>query len=171
MDYLAGKQRIDIGSRIELLSNRLVIIVPKTSSTQKIKITKGFPLAELLSTGRLAMGDPAHVPAGIYGKQALSYLDVWEGVKHQIAPCKDVRTALVFVERGEAPLGLVYATDAVVSAKVRVAGYFPEESHSPIVCPVALVAGRQTELGRQFLRFLTSDPALDVFRKYGFSIR
>jgi molybdate transport system substrate-binding protein len=138
----------------------------------QIDVAPGFSLADLLGRdGRLSTGDPDHVPAGMYGKEALQNLGIWDQVKDRLAPMKDVRAALVLVERGEAPLGLVYATDAAVSKKVRVVGAFPVDSHPPIVYPVAAVSGGKTSEARQFMDFLKSPEARAVFEKYGFNVR
>jgi molybdate transport system substrate-binding protein len=117
------------------------------------------------------MGDPDHVPAGIYGKQALITLGAWDEIAARVVRAKDVRTALVFVERGEVPLGLVYATDAAISAKVRVAGVFPEDSHPPITYQAAIVKGNSTQTALAFLEFLKSPDAGQVFEKFGFSVK
>jgi molybdate transport system substrate-binding protein len=115
------------------------------------------------------MGDPDHVPAGMYGKNAMQHLGLWDAIADRVARAKDVRAALVLVERGECPLGQVYATDAAISDKVRVAGFFPEDSHPPIVYPVALV--KPGTAARSFLDFLQTEPAVRVFESYGFSVR
>lgn len=170
MDFLEEKKLIEPGTRHALLSNRIVLVAP-IDSPLKLEIQPGFDLSGALGQNRLAMGDPAHVPAGIYGKQALETLGVWEGVKDRIAPAKDVRSALVLVERGEAPLGIVYATDAAITDKVRIVGRFPENAHPPIVYPVALVAGNKTEAAEAFIAFLKAPEARGIFEKYGFSVR
>ncbi|MDY0039963.1 MAG: molybdate ABC transporter substrate-binding protein [Desulforhabdus sp.] len=171
MDYLEEKKMIDGASRFDLLGNRIVLIAPAEAGPDKVAIGSGFDLSGLLGDGRLAMGDPEHVPAGIYGRQALEKLGVWESIKGKVARCKDVRAALVLVERGEAPLGIVYATDAAVSEKIKVVGYFPEDSHSPIVYPVALVAGGETSAAKRFMDFLKTSQAKTIFEKYGFTVR
>lgn len=172
MDFLEEKNRIVKESRFDLLSNRIVLIAPVDSALKQIDVAPGFSLtAALGKDGRLAIGDPDHVPAGIYGKKALENLGSWNPVKDRLAPMKDVRAALVLVERGEAPLGLVYATDAAISQKVRVVGTFPADSHPPIVYPVAAVSDGKTAEARQFLEFLKSPAARTVFEKYGFSVR
>lgn len=170
MDYLQARNRIDPASRFDLFSNRIVLIVPEGSPLRAVEVVSHFPLAKLLGEGRLAMGDPDHVPAGIYGKRALEHLEVWDSVRDRIAPMKDVRTALVMVERGEVPLGLVYATDAAISKKVWVVGQFPPDCHPAIVYPVAIIAGRQTPAAQRFVRFLRSPAAEAVFEKHGFIV-
>lgn len=169
MDYLAKKDLVEPATRYNLLSNRIVLIAPADSTIDQVEIRPGFGLSDLLGDGYLAMGDPDHVPAGIYGKQALESLDVWSGIETRIARQKDVRSALALVERGESPLGVVYATDAAISDRVRVVGVFPEESHPKIVYPVAIIKGNETQASRAFLDFLKSDEAGDVFESYGFT--
>ncbi|MGD9212587.1 MAG: molybdate ABC transporter substrate-binding protein, partial [Desulfobacteraceae bacterium] len=160
MDFLEEKKLLAEGTRCDLLNNRIVLIAPAESSLEEIQVTSEFPLVEKLGTdGRLAMGDPEHVPAGMYGKQALENLGVWENVKGRVAPMKDVRAALALVERGETPLGVVYATDAAITPKVRVVGTFPEESHPPIVYPAAVIADGKVAAAKKFVEFLKSDDA------------
>ena len=172
MHYLEKRKLIAPKSRSDLLTNAIVLIAPRASTLASMKIGPGFsPLAALGHDGRLALGDPGHVPAGIYGKKALQTLGSWEQVKNRLAPMKDVRAALVLVERGEVPLGLVYATDAAISKKVRVVGTFPSDCHSAIIYPVAAVAENDTPEAREFLDFLHSPTAQAVFKKYGFGIR
>ncbi len=170
MDYLAAKNMIDKKSRMDLLGNRIVLIAPVGSSLRKVDIVSHFNLAGLLGDGKLVMGDPSHVPAGIYGKSALETLGVWDSVSKNVAAAKDVRAALALVERAEAPLGIVYATDAAITDKVKVVGVFPENSHPPIVYPVAAVVGRDNAVTQRFLTFLKSPEAKAVFTKYGFAV-
>jgi molybdate transport system substrate-binding protein len=169
MNYLAEKGVIVTESRRGLLGNSLVLIVPKDSPIDGLQVDTGLDLAGILGEERLSMGDPDHVPAGMYGKNAMQHLGLWDAIADRVARAKDVRAALVLVERGECPLGQVYATDAAISDKVRVAGHFPEESHPPIVYPAALV--KQSPAARSFLDFLQSEPAARVFETYGFTVR
>lgn len=171
MKYLDEKQLIEKGTRIDLLSNRIVLIVPADSSVKQVSIAPGFDLLGLIGDGRLSMGDPDHVPAGIYGKQAMEKLGVWSSVEKRVARSKDVRAALALVERGEAPVGEVYATDAAISNKVRVVGIFPETSHPPIIYPVAIVAGKRSPAAERFMELLRSPEARAIFEKYGFTVR
>ncbi|SLM28085.1 molybdate transporter subunit; periplasmic-binding component of ABC superfamily [Desulfamplus magnetovallimortis] len=170
MDFLEKNNMLEPGTRFDLLGNRIVLIAP-LNSTMTITIDKGFDLAGVLGDEKLAMGDPDHVPAGIYGKQALESLGVWDSVTLKVARSKDVRAALALVERAEAPLGIVYSTDAAISKKVKVVGVFPEESHPPIIYPVALVAGNATPSARSFMEFLKGEDAKAIFEKYGFNVR
>ncbi len=171
MDYLDEKKVIVPSSRFDLLANTIVLIVPGDSKVKKVEIGPGFDLVKLLGDGRVAMGDPDHVPAGIYGKQALEHLGLWKAVEPKVARSKDVRAALTLVERGETPFGIVYATDAAISDKVKIVGTFPADTHPPIVYPVALVKGKDTAVAKSFLDFLKTNEAKAVFKKYGFTAK
>lgn len=170
MDYLAERGLINPKSRRNLLGNSLVLIAPAEAATPPVTIGKDFPLAALVGDGRLATGDPDHVPVGLYAKQALENLGVWAAVGPKLARTDSPRSALALVERGEAPFGIVYATDAAISGKVRVVGAFPAAGHDPIVYPVALVAGKETPTARAFLDFLKGPEAKAVFVKHGFTV-
>jgi molybdate transport system substrate-binding protein len=170
MDYLAKRGLIVPDTRRDLLSNQLVLVVP-ANAPKHVTIGPGFDVAGLLGPGgRLAVGDPAHVPAGIYAKQALTRLGLWASVQPHLAPAEDVRGALLLVERGEAPAGIVYATDAASTAGVMVAGTFPASSHDPVVYPFALVKGGDTPAARDFLQFLSGSAARALFAKRGFGV-
>ena len=166
MDYLATRNLIDASTRADFVSNSLVLIAPKDAPLS-LKIAPGFPLAAALKDGRLAMGDPANVPAGTYGKAALEHLGVWDSVANKTAYGADVRAVLAFVERGEAPAGIVYATDAAASGKVMVVGTFPEDSHPPVAYPIA-VAKNASKDARGFYQFLRGPSAQAIFKKFGF---
>lgn len=169
MDALARQNLIVPDSRRDLLFNRLVLIVP-AGTPAHVTIARGFDLAALLGPGgRLAVGDPAHVPAGIYAKQALMRLGVWPSVADRLAPAADVRAALLLVARGEAPAGIVYETDARASREVAVAGTFPEWSHDRITYPFAIVRGHDGAEARAWMRFLEGKDARAVFARYGFA--
>jgi molybdate transport system substrate-binding protein len=168
MDYLEQRNAIRKQSRRNLVGNSLVLIAPAGSPAQ-VSIAPGFPLARLLGDGRLALGDPGHVPAGLYARAALESLGVWDSVKGRLAPAENVRAALALVARGEAPLGIVYATDAAAEAKVRVVGTFPAGSHPPIVYPAALTAKAAGANAEAFLAFLGSPAARRIFEKHGFT--
>ncbi len=170
MDYLASEKLISPGSRVDILGNRIVLVAPLESPCEHIPVAPGFPLVDYLGNGRLAMGDPEHVPAGIYGKEALMKLNIWPSIKSKVAGMKDVRAALMMVERGEVPLGIVYSTDAAITDKVRVVGAFPPGTHSPIVYPVAVVADRVRPAVKKFMAFLRSPEATAVFERYGFKV-
>jgi len=167
MDYLQARDLIDASTRVNLLGNRLVLIAP-ANGTLQLKIAPGFALAAALGKGgRLSTGDPDSVPVGKYAKSALTSLGVWSQVADRLVRADNVRTALVFVERGEAPLGIVYATDAAIDPGVRVVDTFPATSHLPIVYPIALTTGADTDAAR-FIAFLRGPAARAVFERYGF---
>ncbi len=169
MDYLSRHDAILPATRRDLLDNQLVLIVP-AGKPANVTIGPGFDLARLLGPhGRLAIGDPSNVPAGIYARQALTRLGVWKSVEAKLAPAEDVRAALLLVERGEAAAGIVYATDARISRSVRVAGVFPSDSHPPIRYPIALVRGGDTAAARALLAFIEGPAARAIFARYGFS--
>jgi molybdate transport system substrate-binding protein len=170
MEYLAEKQLIAAGTRKSLLGNDLVLVVA-ADKPMHVTINKSFDLAGLLGTnGRLATGDPAHVPVGIYAEQALKKLGMWDSISLRLARTEDVRAALLLVERGEAPAGIVYATDAAVSKAVMVAGTFPSDSHDPVSYPFAVTKSGDTPDARAWLTFLTSPPARAVFVQRGFKV-
>jgi len=167
MDHVAAAGMVRKGTRANLVTNRLVLIAP-AASTVRLAIAPRFALARALGKGRLAMADPDAVPAGRYGKAALARLGVWPSVQDRIARAENVRAALVLVERGEAPLGVVYATDARASRRVRIVGWFPASSHPPIVYPVALLRGSTHREAEGLRRFLLSREAAAIFARHGF---
>ncbi len=170
MDYLVSHNLIAADTRRNLLGNDLVLIVP-ADKPAKITIAPGFSLAPLLGDkGRIATGDPAHVPVGIYAEQALRKLGVWDSLAPRLARTEDVRAALLLVERGEAPAGIVYATDAAASKAVAVAGAFPADSHDPIVYPFAVTKSGDTPEARALLTFLAGPQARAVFIRRGFRL-
>lgn len=141
MDYAVSKDVIKTDTRETLLGNSLVVVAPKASKQGDITINAKTDWTTLLNGGRLAVGDPDHVPAGIYAKEALQKLGAWETLSPKLAPAEDVRGALALVERDEAPLGIVYGSDAVASKGVKVVGTFPEDSHQKVEYPIAIVKG------------------------------
>jgi molybdate transport system substrate-binding protein len=169
MDYLAQRTLIKPETRRNLLGNRIVLISP-AGTRQDVKITPGFPLANLLGGGRLAMADPDSVPAGKYGKAALEHLGVWSSVQGQLARAENVRAAMALVSRGEAPLGIVYQTDAAADPKVKIVGHFPEDAHPPITYPVAALAASPSPTTAAYLEFLRSAAARSLFEKQGFTV-
>jgi molybdate transport system substrate-binding protein len=170
MDYLAKRNLIVPETRKDLLRNDLVLVVP-ANQKRSITITPNMDLNTILgANGRIAVGDPAHVPAGIYAEQALKKLGLWDKAQPRLAPAEDVRGALLLVERGEAQAGIVYATDAAASTGVVVAGVFPAESHDPILYPFALVKTGDTKEAQDFLAFLQTPPAKQAFTKRGFGV-
>jgi molybdate transport system substrate-binding protein len=169
MDYGEQKGLIKTETRSNLLGNRIVIVAPKDSSVS-ISIQPGFDLAAALKGGRLAMGNVEAVPAGKYGKAALEKLGAWDGVKDKLAPTESVRAALLLVSRGEAPLGIVYQTDAASDPAVKVVGVFPENSHPPIIYPIALTKATSNPEGEAFLKYIRSPAARPAFARQGFSV-
>lgn len=170
MDAVEAKGLLRRGTRRPLLGNSLVLVAPQRSRVQ-LAIRPGFALARALGRGRLAIADPAAVPAGKYARAALTSLGVWDSVADRIAPAENVRAALAFVERGEAPLGIVYETDARASGRVRVVGRFPATTHPPISYPIAALKRSTNPETESFRRFLASPRGQAVFRRYGFSNR
>ncbi|MET0528273.1 MAG: molybdate ABC transporter substrate-binding protein [Microvirga sp.] len=167
MDYVASKNLIDPKSRVHLLANSLVLVAPKDSNVQ-VSLQPGVDLASVLGSGRLAMGNVDAVPAGKYGKAGLEHLRAWDGVKDKVAQADNVRAALLLVSRGEAPLGIVYKTDAVSDSNVKVVASFPEESHPPIVYPVAVIKDATSADAAAFLAFMRTAKAKPLFEKQGF---
>lgn len=168
MDYLASRKLIQPATRRDIVTNALVLVAPADSKTQ-LKIVPGFDLSGALgANGRLATGDPASVPVGKYARAALTKLGVWNSIESRLIPADNVRTALNFVARGEAPLGIVYATDARVDAKVRVVDVFPADSHERISYPAAATSTAAPE-AQEFVRFLGGDAARAIFERAGFT--
>jgi molybdate transport system substrate-binding protein len=168
MDYGAQKKLIKDDSRVNLLGNALVLIAPKESKIDSVTIEPGFDLTTLAGDGRIAVGDVVAVPVGIYAKAALEKLGVWSSVEQKMAMTGNVRAGLILVARGEAPLGIVYSTDAKVEPGVKVVGVFPESSHDPIIYPVAATIGAKPD-ATSYLEFLRSATAKTIFEKYGFT--
>jgi molybdate transport system substrate-binding protein len=168
MDYLDMKNLIRRDTRVNLLGNRLVLIAPKDSKLGKVQIGQGFDLARLAGDSRIAVADVKAVPAGKYAKAALEKLDAWAASKPKLAQTENVRAALALVGRGEAPLGIVYETDAKIEKNAKIVGVFPESSHPPVTYPVALTANAKPEAAR-YLAFLRSMLAKSVFEAHGFT--
>jgi len=172
MDYLEEKNLLEAGSRSDLLGNRIVFIVPSSSAVKDLTVSPQLDLAALLGPdGLLAVGDPAHVPVGQYAKAALENLKLWPQVENRIAPAKDVRAGMVLVERAESPLGIVYASDAAVSDKIRIAGVFPLDSHPNIDYPVAAVKSPDSKAALEFIKFLSDPKAKEIWAKFGFEVK
>jgi molybdate transport system substrate-binding protein len=169
MDYLAAKNQIKPATRANLLGNKLVLVAP-ASSTVSLTIAPDFPLAKALGDGHLAMADTSAVPAGKYGKAALEKLGVWASVSGKVAGAENVRSALLLVDRGEAPLGIVYQTDATADKNVRIVAAFPADSHPPIIYPIAVTAGSKNPGAETYVAFLKSAAARPAFEKQGFVI-
>ncbi len=169
MDYLQKAGLIADATRKDLLGNQLVLVAASGTKPAP-RIAPHFDLAGALGDGKLALADPSSVPAGKYGKAALTALGVWDSVAPKVAPAENVRVALEYVARGEAPFGIVYATDARVAPSVHVVGIFPENTHPPIIYPVALTK-TASPAARAFLDFLNGPEAKTIFEKAGFTVR
>ena len=167
MDYVEKRQRLQAGTRRDLLGNRLVLVAP-TGSRTLLRIGPGVALAPALGDGRLALANPDAVPAGKYAKAALEKLGVWDSVARRIAAAENVRAALALVARGEAPLGVVYETDARAEAGVTVVDRFNPALHPPIVYPAAVLRGAGPQAAR-YLAFLASPQGIAIFEKHGFA--
>jgi molybdate transport system substrate-binding protein len=168
MDYLQERDLIQGGSRADLLGNGLVLVAPRDEDI-RLEIAPGFDLLGALDGGRLAMGDPDHVPAGTYGRAALERLGVWQEVEPHVIRADNVRAALVLVARGEAPLGVVYRSDAVGDT-VTVVDDFPQECHPPIIYPIAIVADSEHPETAALFELLQSEPAAAIFEQFGFTM-
>ena len=168
MDYATAKKNINEPTRVNLLGNSIVLIAPKDSKIDNVAIGQGFDLAKLAGDGRIATGDVKAVPVGKYAKGALEKLGAWQAAEPKFAMAESVRAALTLVARGEAPLGIVYATDAKVEPGVKIVGIFPPDSHPSIIYPVAATATARAEAA-DYLAFLRSSVAKTVFEKYGFT--
>jgi molybdate transport system substrate-binding protein len=166
MDYLAARGLIRGDSRVDIVANRLVLIAP-AASAMALRITRGFPLVAALGDGRLATGDPDFVPAGRYARSALMSLGVWNEVADRLVRAENVRVALAYVARGEAPLGIVYATDARAEPRVRVVDVFPADSHLPIHYPVAATTSAGAA-ALAFIGFARGTTATEIFQRAGF---
>lgn len=173
MGYVAARNLIQPETRVNLLGNRIVLIAPRDSSAA-VDLEAGVDLAKVLTNalwgGRLAMANVDAVPAGKYGKAALEKLGAWNDVKGSVAQAENARAALLLVARGEAPLGIVYSTDAAAEPNVRIVATFPEDSHPPVIYPVARIRGSRSADAKPFLDHLRSAKARMVFEKQGFSV-
>ncbi|EGQ9596257.1 molybdate ABC transporter substrate-binding protein [Vibrio parahaemolyticus] len=166
MDYLVDEGVIDSDNVTNLVRNSLVLIAPQSSSIAVFNFADANAWEAALNGSRLALGNPTSVPAGMYAKESLTTLGVWKEIQTKVAPAKNVRLALALVERGEAPLGVVYKTDAQLTSKVKIVGEFASDTHAAIIYPAAVV-NDSTE-SRQFFQYLKSEDAKRVFAHYGF---
>jgi molybdate transport system substrate-binding protein len=169
MDYVEKKGLTRPETRSNLLGNRIVLIAPKEKAPA-VDVKPGFDLAKVLGDGRLAMANVDTVPAGKYGKAALEKLGVWASVSGKLAQAENVRAALLLVSRGEAPVGIVYQTDAAPDRNVRIIGTFPEDTHPPIIYPIALTANATHPDAAAFLAYVRSDKAKPLFEAQGFIV-
>jgi len=168
MDYATGKKNINETTRVNLLGNSIVLIAPKDSKIGNVTIGQGFDLAKLAGDGKIATGDVKAVPVGKYARAALERLGAWQAAEPKFAMAESVRAALTLVARGEAALGIVYATDAKIEPGVKIIGTFPADSHPPIIYPVAATTTAKSEAS-DYLAFMRSSAAKTVFEKYGFT--
>lgn len=171
MDYLQQRKLIDAATRRNLLGNTLVLVAPTRGDTTAVKLHSGVDLLPRLgANGRIALALTASVPAGKYAKASFVSLGIWDVLQPRVAEAESVRAALMLVARGEAPLGVVYASDAQAEPKVRVVGTFPESSHPPIVYPVARIAASRNAGAAAFVRWLATPAAAAIFRNRGFNV-
>src|SRR5262245_7629010 len=168
MDYVDKKGLVVAGTRKNLLGNSLVLIAP-AKQPMKLQPGPGFAIAKALGNGRIALAEPNSVPAGKYAKAAFEKFGVWDQISGKVAAAENVRAALLLVARGEAPLGVVYQTDANAEPNVMVAGVFPADSHPEIVYPVAALKGARPG-ATQFLEFLSRPQSRAIFEKHGFTV-
>ena len=169
MDYLAKRNLVKLETRANLLGNRVVLIAPVNSAVQ-LAIGPNFLLAAALGNGRLAIADPNSVPAGKYGKAALEALGAWSSVADRLAPAENVRATLALVSRGETPLGIVYQTDGDADKGVKIVDTFPENTHPPIIYPIAVVTSSTNPATVDYLAYLKSPVARGIFEKNGFTV-
>lgn len=169
VDYLEEKKLLKEDTRINLLGNKLALVAPKNSEIS-IKIDRRFPLSDILGKEKLSLAEVSAVPAGIYAKQALENLDVWDSVKDKIAQSDNVRSALMLVSKGEAPLGIVYVTDAFADKNVKIVDIFSSDLYKPIIYPAAVIADSINENTKIFMSYLRTEKAKTVFEKHGFSV-
>jgi molybdate transport system substrate-binding protein len=170
MDYLQSRKLVAKGTRFDLVRNELVLVAPANASLQKVDLARSDELLRALGSGRLAVAEVETVPAGKYAREALSRLGLWSNLSSRLAQGENVRAALAYVAKGEAPLGIVYATDALAEPKVRVVAGFAPSTHARIVYPAAATAKKGSAgLAGDFLAFLRSEPARGIFVRAGFS--
>jgi molybdate transport system substrate-binding protein len=167
MDYLQTRKLLAPGSRKDVLANQLVLVAP-VDSTAKVRISSGQALLQALAGARVATGDPDSVPVGKYAKAALISLGAWEQIQERLVRAEDVRSALAFVARGEAPFGIVYLTDAQIEKRVKLLDVFPQDAYPPIRYPIAMTAGAGAA-GSRYIAFVTGPRAAAIFQKYGFT--
>ena len=169
MNDVQKNNKIKTDTRFDFLGNVLVMVEPADSKTA-VNIAPGFPLAAMLGNDKLAMADPDSVPAGMYGKAALTKLGVWDAVQPKVARAQDVRGALLFVSRKESPFGIVYQTDAASDASVKIAAVFPANTYPPIIYPAAILTASKNPEAAKFFAYMHSDATKPFFTKQGFAI-
>ncbi|MCC9620281.1 molybdate ABC transporter substrate-binding protein [Thalassospira sp. MA62] len=170
MDWLSDQDLIKTDTRHDVLANGLVLITPSDSALGMVTIDDQTGFLDMIGADdRIAVGDPDHVPAGIYARQSLESLKKWDVVEPRLARADNVRAALALVERGEAPLGIVYRTDAAIAQDVKIIGTFPANSHTPITYPVAITADATSSDATVFLDWVLGNEAADIFESFGFA--
>ena len=171
MNYVEEKNLIDNDTRTNIVKNELALITFNDNTTEyNVDFPSNDFWKETLSNTRIALGDPDHVPAGLYAKEAFEKLGVWKTVESKVAPAQNVRAALLLVEVKEADLGVVYSSDASVSSKVKTVTVFPDDLHAPIEYPIAIMKDRASESTNGFYHYLLSEDSAAVFKKYGFAV-
>jgi len=172
MDWLQARERIDARTRAELLGNALVLIAPASAARRALALVPGVDLLSLLGDdGHLALALTASVPAGKYARAAFESLGIWPALQPRVAEAENVRAALLLVARGEAPVGVVYASDACAEPRVEVMATFPAGTHPPIIYPIAALRASRHPMARDFVEWLQQPLALDIFRRHGFVVR
>jgi molybdate transport system substrate-binding protein len=169
MNYLSERKLVKEDTKLNFLGNRIVLVAAKNAA-RPVEIKQGFDLAGLLKGGKLAMGETSSVPAGKYGKAALERLGVWTSVEKSVAGVESVRAALALVSRGEAPYGIVYQTDAAADSGVAIVGTFPEDTHPPIIYPLAILSESKSPDAAAYLDYLKSAKAAPFFEREGFTL-
>ena len=169
MDYLQERKLLAPGTRRDVLANKLVVVVPADSTVSSVKLDSGASLVAAVGKSRIATGDPDSVPVGKYAKAALTKLGAWDQLAPQLVRAENVRSALAFVARGEAPFGIVYLTDARIEKRVKLAGTFPADAHPPIRYPIAVTAKGDAN-ARRFVTFVSGRQAAAIFEKHGFAL-
>lgn len=168
MDKVSESQLIEVGSRHDLATNQLILIAPLSNSTA-VDLSDPENLMSRMKGNRIAVADPNHVPAGLYAKKALQTLKIWPRIKNHLAMAANVRIALSYVERGEVPFGVVYASDIVERANIKTVALFPATSHPPIIYPIALIRSQSTETAKAFYQFLQSMQGRAILTQFGFT--
>ena len=166
-DYIDSLGFVQQPFKDKIAQNDLVFVAPKESELESFPVDSTLEITAMLKDGRLSIGDPSHVPAGKYAKQALTYYGWYDQLADRYLPAKDVRSALMVVEMGEAPLGIVYRTDAEESSKVKIVGTFPDRSHKPIVYVACLL--KENETAKAFYKYIQSESTAAIWAKYGFN--
>lgn len=170
INELEKSNLIENNTRKSLLSNSIVIIAPKDSKINEIDLKGNVDFKKILGKNKFVIGNPESVPNGAYAKEAFLSLGLWDNIKDNLAMVQNVRVALNYVSMGEAPLGVVFFTDANADSKVKIVSVFPKESHKKIIYPFAIIKGRKSKNIENLYNFLQSEKARDIYKKYGFIV-